>query len=146
MAKKTDATAAAHVAAVSIRKMTPKVTNMVKRMTPEQREVWFTENCSKLDAETQKIIREKMGQPLTIRKANGEKSNGMDYNEEWVASLSLGMDYNEEWVASLSLMQVLSIKKLVDANIPTREEEKNKAREELKAQMEALKAKEAELV
>jgi len=132
MAKKTDATAAAHVAAVSIRKMTPKVTNMVKRMTPEQREVWFTENCSKLDAETQKIIREKMGQPLTIRKANGEKSNGMDYNEEWVASLSL--------------MQVLSIKKLVDANIPTREEEKNKAREELKAQMEALKAKEAELV
>jgi len=127
MAKKTDTTAA-----VSTRKMTPKVTNVVKRMTPEQREEWFQKNCSKLDAETQKIIREKMGQPLTIRKANGEKSKGMDYNAEWVASLSL--------------MQVLSIKTLVDANIPTREEEKNKAREELKAQMEALKAKEAALV
>ena len=131
MAKKTDTTAAA-TAAVSTRKMTPKVTNVVKRMTPEQREEWFQKNCSKLDADTQKIIREKMGQPLTIRKANGEKSKGMDYNAEWVASLSL--------------MQVLSIKTLVDANIPTREEEKNKAREELKAQMEALKAKEAALV
>jgi hypothetical protein len=133
MAKKTDTTpVAAPVAAVSTRKMTPKVTNVVKRMTPEEREVWFTTNCAKLDADTQKIIREKMGQPLTIRKANGEKSKGMDYNAEWVASLSL--------------MQVLSIKTLVDANIPTREEEKSKAREELKAKMEALKAQEAALV
>jgi hypothetical protein len=73
-----------------------------------------------------------MGQPQTIRKANGEKSKGMDYNQEWVSSLSL--------------MQVLSIKTLIDANIPTREEEKNKAREELKAKMEALKAQEAALV
>jgi hypothetical protein len=56
------------------------------------------------------------------------------------------MDYNQEWVSSLSLMQVLSIKTLIDANIPTREEEKNKAREELKAKMEALKAQEAALV
>ena len=133
MAKKTDTTpVAAPVAAVSTRKMTPKVTNVVKRMTPEEREVWFTTNCAKLDAETQKIIREKMGQPQTIRKANGEKSKGMDYDAAWVASLSL--------------MQVLSIKTLVDANIPTREEEKSKAREELKAKMEALKAQEAALV
>jgi hypothetical protein len=133
MAKKTDTTpVAAPVAAVSTRKMTPKVTNVVKRMTPEEREVWFTTNCSKLDADTQKIIREKMGQPQTIRKANGEKSKGMDYDAAWVASLSL--------------MQVLSIKTLVDANIPTREEEKSKAREELKAKMEALKAQEAALV
>jgi hypothetical protein len=56
------------------------------------------------------------------------------------------MDYDAAWVASLSLMQVLSIKTLVDANIPTREEEKSKAREELKAKMEALKAQEAALV
>ena len=131
MAKKTD-TVATPVAPVATRKMTPKVTNVVKRMTPEEREVWFTTNCSKLDAETQKIIREKMGQPLTIRKANGEKSTGPDYNAEWVASLTL--------------MQVLSIKFLIDKNIPSREEEKNKAREELKAQMEALKAQEAALV
>ena len=134
MAKKTDtvATPVAPVAAVSTRKMTPKVTNVVKRMTPEEQEVWFTTNCAKLDAETQKTIRAKMTQPLTIRKANGEKSTGPDYNAEWVASLTL--------------MQVLSIKFLIDKNIPSREEEKNKAREELKAQMEALKAKEAELV
>ena len=134
MAKKIDtvATPVAAVAAVSTRKMTPKVTNVVKRMTPEEREVWFTEHCAKLDAETQKIIREKMGQALTIRKANGEKSTGPDYNAEWVASLTL--------------MQVLFIKSLIDKNIPSREEEKNKAREELKAQMEALKAQEAALV
>jgi hypothetical protein len=43
-------------------------------------------------------------------------------------------------------MQVLSIKFLIDKNIPSREEEKNKAREDLKAQMEALKAQEAALV
>ena len=134
MAKKTDtvATPVAAVAAVSTRKMTPKVTNVVKRMTPEEREVWFTEHCAKLDEATQKIIREKMGQPLTIRKANGEKSTGPDYNAEWVASLTL--------------MQVLSINFLIDKNIPSREEEKNKAREDLKAQMEALKAQEAALV
>jgi hypothetical protein len=134
MAKKTDtvATPVAPVAAVSTRKMTPKVTNVVKRMTPEEQEVWFNENCAKLDAETQKTIRAKMTQPLTVRKANGEKSKGMDYNAEWVASLTL--------------MQVLSIKFLIDKNIPSRDEEKNKAREDLKAQMEALKAQEAALV
>ena len=134
MAKKNDtvATPVTPVAAASTRKMTPKVTNVVKRMTPEEQEVWFNENCAKFDAETQKTIRAKMTQPLTIRKANGEKSTGPDYNAEWVASLTL--------------MQVLSIKFLIDKNIPSREDEKNKAREELKAKMEALKAQEAALV
>ena len=105
------------------RKNTPKVTNVQKRMTPEQQEAWFNEHCAKLDAETQKTIRAKLTAPLTIRNAAKK-----------------GMEYNQEWVSTLTLMQALSIKTLVDANIKTRETEKEAARAALKEQMAVLEA------
>lgn len=110
------------------RKNTPKVTNVQKRMTPEQQEAWFNEHCAKLDAETQKTIRAKLTAPLTVRNAAKK-----------------GMEYNQEWVSTLTLMQALSIKTLVDANIKTRETEKEAARAALKEQMAALEAQAAVL-
>lgn len=120
------------------RKNTPKVTNVQKRMTPEQRKAWFNDHCAKLDDETQKTILAKLDAPLTIRKS-AQKDEGY-------------APFTPEYVAGLTLMQALSVKtilaknmEIVDANIKTRETEKEAARAALKEQMAALQAQ-ADLV
>lgn len=117
------------------RKNTPKVTNVQKRMTPEQQEAWFNEHCAKLDAETQKTIRAKLTAPLTVRGAKKDKA------DEGYAP------FTPEYIAGLTLMQALSVKtvlamnaKLIDANIASRDSEKEAARAALKQQMAALEA------
>jgi hypothetical protein len=116
------------------RKNTPKVTNVQKRMTPEQQTAWFNEHCAKLDAETQAIIKGKLAAPLTVRGAKKVKDEGYSA-------------FTPEYLAGLTLMQALSVKtvlamnaKLIDANIASRDSEKEAARAALKEQMAALEA------
>lgn len=116
------------------RKNTPKVTNVQKRMTPEEQAAWFNEHCAKLDAETQAIIKGKLAAPLTVRGAKKVKDEGY-------------ATFTPEYVAGLTLMQALSVKtvlamnaKLIDANIASRDSEKEAARAALKEQMAALEA------
>lgn len=121
------------------RKNTPKVTNVQKRMTPEEQTAWFNEHCAKLDAETQAIIKGKLAAPLTVRGAKKVKDEGY-------------ATFTPEYVAGLTLMQALSVKtilaknmEIVDTNIKTRDSEKEAARAALKEQMAALQAQ-ADLV
>ena len=108
---------------MATKKNTPKVTNKVKRMDATAKAKWFAENCSKLPADEQAKIKAKMASPLTVRK---------------VAKIK---DYNA-FAASLSLIELASVKTVIDKAYAAKGDEKAAAAAKLR---EELTAKQAQL-
>ena len=117
MAKNDKITVQAPATSGKVRKNTPKVTNVQKRMTKEQQDAWFNEHCTKLPAETQAIIHTKLSAPLTVRNASSVKA------------------YDAEWAKSLSVMQVMSAKTVIDAEFKVRKGEFDAERAKIRAEI-----------
>ena len=115
-------------------KNTLKITNKQKKMNPTEIQAWKDANAfNGFSAEVQAEINAKLAAPMTIRAENGTGGTKNTQKGEQV--------YTQEWAKALSLVGLLSAKmnfeagiKLIDAEIPTRTDEK-------KAQIDAIKAR-----
>lgn len=103
----------------------PRVTTAVLAMDDAARKVW-------LDGLTDKDGKAITAEVRVIVEANiakAVKKGSKDKKGEIV--------FNQEWAKSLSLMQLLSVKTVVDAEIPTRANEKKAQADAIKARMAA---------